>query len=475
MSMSRDTVRLVAAADFELPELNGRPLPSRTFTETYFDTSDSRLARAGFSLRRRVENGKGVWKLSVRSDGAALDVDSPGGPKAPPTDLEELVSAASAGFALGPVAKLRTSVGGIRVRQGRHSLAKIELSSIAVLDGQRTIRELREIEMHPLAADGKQLARIGKALRKAGAKRADGSPVYQRAVPAELPVEAPAATPALERLRAFIREQHAHVLAHDPGVRLSSDPEEVHQLRVAVRRLRSVLRTASGYVEAAWAERLREELAWLGGELGPARDLDVLLGHLRGEVAGLAPADRRAFRQVLTKLEREREAAQAQVLEALRSERYAGLLATLEGGGASPPPGPEDGELVAAARADLDRLRKALAKLDGDQVSDEVLHKARIRGKRARYAVELVEDDLGRPATRLVRRLKRFQDVTGEHQDAVVAEQRIRDLAGATRSPRCALAAGILVGRQRDRRRRSLAALPDAWDRVDEAAAKVWS
>jgi CHAD domain-containing protein len=472
--MSREAIRLVAPEDFELPELSGRALPSRTFVETYFDTSDARLARAGFSLRRRVENGKGVWKLSVRSDGTGLEIDSPGGPTAPPKELEELVSAASAGFALAPVAKLRTSVGGTRVRQGRHSLARVELSSIAVLEGQRTVRELREIEVHPLAADDKQLARIGKTLSKAGAKRHDDAPVYQRAVPAPQALEAPAATPDLELLRNYIREQHARILAHDPGVRLGSDPEELHQLRVAVRRLRSVLRTATGLVDAAWANRLRDELDWLGGELGPARDLDVLLRHLTAEVASLDPADRRAARPLIRKLEREREAAQERVLEALRSERYAGLLATLEGAGASPPAGDSDGDLAAAARRDVDKLRKAVSTLDGDAREAEALHKARIRGKRARYALELLEDQLGKPAARAVERLKRFQDVAGEHQDAVVAEQRIRDLVGGTRSAKGALAGGILIGRQRERRHRAQDELPQAWSRVDDAVAKVW-
>ncbi len=66
----------------------------------------------------------------------------------------------------------------------------------------------------------------------------------------------------------FFREQFARMLAHDPGVRLGEDPEELHQLRVATRRLRSVLRTATPLLEATWAQALRDELSWLGDELG---------------------------------------------------------------------------------------------------------------------------------------------------------------------------------------------------------------
>jgi CHAD domain-containing protein len=367
---------------------------------------------------------------------------------------------------------LRTSVAGIRVRRGNHSLAKVELASIAVLDGQRTVRELYEIELEPLAADGKELSRIEKALRKAGAKRADATTTYRRAVNGSAPVEAPAATPALEQLRAFFREQYARILAHDPGVRLNANPEDLHQLRVAVRRLRSVLRTAGDVVDEAWAERLREELSWLGDELGTARDLDVLLAHLREEVGRLDPTDRRALRPILNRLEREREAAQERLLETLRRDRYLGVLATLEGAVAAPPAG-ADGSLVDAARAEFGRLRKAMGKL-GEDPTDEALHKARIRGKRARYAAELVEDDLGKPASQLIKRAKRFQDVAGEHQDAVVAEARIRTLAQESRSKRATLGAGILVGRQRERRRQTAEALPEAWSRLDDAATKAW-
>jgi CHAD domain-containing protein len=467
-----ETLQLVADTELDLSGLSGRALPSRTYTETYFDTADGRLGRAGFTLRRRVENGKGTWQLSVSSDGASLDVEAAGGPTTPPEELRELVSAASGGFALGPVARLRTRAGGVRVRQGSHSLAKVAVSSVALLEGRRVVRELNEIEVEPLAADRKQLSRIAKTLKKAGARPADRRPRLARAVDAELPTEAPAPTPELELLRRFFREQYARMLAHDPGVRLASNARDLHQLRVAARRLRSVLRTASPLLDEAWVDRLRDELSWLGDQLGEARDLDVMLDHLRGELAKIDPADRRALRPLLTKLGREREAAQKRVLDALRSERYLGLLATLEGATSSPPPGRGDQSLDDAARAELDRLRKAMAKLERSP-SDEALHRARIKGKRARYAAELLEPERGKAMARVVDRAKDFQDVAGEHQDAHVAEERIRAFATESRS-RATLAAGILVGRQRACREQAAAALPKAWAKLDDAAAKAF-
>ena len=97
------------------------------------------------------------------------------------------------------------------------------------------------------------------------------------------------------------------------------------------------------------------------------------------------------------------------------------------------------------------------------------------KGKRARYAAELLEDDLGSAGKRLISAAKTFQDVAGEHQDAVVAEERIRRLLRDKRSQRTVLAAGILIGGERERRARTAAALPDAWNDLDKAAAKAWS
>ena len=474
-AVARKTLHLVADDAFEIPDLGGRALPTRFFTETYYDTAGGRLGRAGFILRRRVEKGKGTWQLTVTNNGASsLEVEAPGGPAVPPEQLQELLLAASAGFSLAPVARLRTRTSGLRIKEGRHSLAKVNVSSVAVLEGSRVLRRFCEIDLEPLAADRKQFGRIEKALRKAGAKPADDLPRLARAVETEGPEELPAPTPALEQLRMFFREQYARILAHDPGVRLGSNPEDLHQLRVAARRLRSVLRTAAPLLESSWVDRLREELSWLGGELGPSRDCNVLLAHLRQEAAELDPSDRRALKPVFDKLEQAGEDARHQALAALRGERYFGLLASLEGAAAAPPPGEGNGSLVSAARSEFDRLAKAMKKL-ADEPSDENTHGARIKSKRARYAAELVEDDLGKAAGSLIASAKRFQDVAGEFQDAVVADQQIRALVLGERSERAALAAGILVGRQRERRRRAAAGLPASWARLEKAAAKAWA
>ena len=85
----------------------------------------------------------------------------------------------------------------------------------------------------------------------------------------------------------------------------------------------------------------------------------------------------------------------------------------------------------------------------------------RKKGKRARYAGELA----GRK--KLVKRAKKLQDVLGEHQDAVVAAERLRELAAGA-APEQALVAGRLVEREEERRLEARAAWPKAWRKLRE-------
>jgi len=472
--MPRKTLQFEAGDPFELPSLGGRALPRRDFTETYYDTAGGRLGLAGFVLRRRIENGKGLWRLSVVCDGVpTLDVEAPGGPAGPPKELSELVSAASAGFELAPVLRVRTHATGLRVKAGSRSLAKISVASITLLDGQRTTGSFSEIELEQLAATRKELAKLESALRKSGAKPTNGAGPLEAALAREPQPELPLPSTSLEQLRPYLREQYARMLAHDPGVRVGNDPEDLHQLRVATRRLRSVLKTAAPILDRAWVDEIRSELAWLTGELGPARDLDVMIPYLREEAASLEPADRKALAPLFKKLDEARAVTRSGVLEALRSERYLALLAGIEAAAAGPPSGGE-GSVRAEVEGEFRKLRKAM-RVVAEDPSDEAIHQARINGKRARYATELLEDELGKPGAKLVAAAKEFQDAAGEHHDAVVAEARIRALLRGVRSQRTALAAGILVSRQRDRRNKAAAALPKVWRRYEEAAGKVWA
>jgi CHAD domain-containing protein len=469
-------VKLAVPPGFALPEIPGEPLEPKTFTSTYHDTADRALARSGITLRRRVENRRGLWQLKLPGDGERLELEAPGGPGAPPEELAELLVGVLRGRALEPAAVLRTRREGVRARKSRRAVADVTLDLVAVLDGRRVRERFVELEVEALQGGAGALPGLESALLAAGAEPGDGRPKAFRALgyfPVE-PAAPPRSAPALEHVRAMIARQVDELVAHDPGTRLGRDPEDLHQARVATRRLRAVLRAASPLLEEAWTKSLRSELAWLGDALGPVRDLDVLLERLREEIRELEPAERRAAGRILRLLEQERGEARAAMLAAMSGGRYAELLTRLEAAAAAPPARDADVSLRDIAAREFRKLRKAVRALPPDS-SDAELHAVRIRGKRARYAAELAQGQVGKPAQRFVRHAKRFQDVIGAHQDAVVAEGRLRDLLDRAPTARAHFAAGRLVERERQRRVEARAAFPAAWARLEKSGKRAWS
>jgi CHAD domain-containing protein len=469
-------LKLAVPPGFALPELPGEPLDPKTFTSTYHDTADRALARAGITLRRRVQNRRGLWQLKLPGDGERLELEAPGGPSAPPEQLAALLVGVLRGRALEPAAVLRTRREGIRARENGRPVADVTIDTVSVMDGRRVRERFVELEAEALDRGADALPGLERALLAAGAEPGDGRPKAFRAL-GHFPVEhaaPPRWAPPLEHVRAMIAAQVAELIAHDPGTRLGADPEELHQTRVATRRLRAVLRAAGPLLDPAWTDSLRTELAWLGGALGPVRDLDVLLERLREEIDDLEPEERRAAGRFLALLEEEREDDRRAMLEAMSSPRYAELLTRLEAAAVAPRARAADVSLHDIAAAEFRKLRKAVRALPADPTDDE-LHAVRIRGKRARYAAELAEGTVGKPARRFVQDAKRLQDVIGEHQDAVVAEQRVRALLGRVGGESSHFAAGRIVERERGRRRAARAAFPAAWARLETSGKRAWS
>jgi CHAD domain-containing protein len=469
-------LKLAVPPGFRLPEIAGEPLEPRTFTSTYHDTADRALTRAGITLRRRVQDRRGLWQLKLPGEGERLELEAAGGPGEPPPELAQLLVGVLRGRALEPAAVLRTRRAGVRAQEDGRAVADVTIDTVSVLDGRRVRERFVELEVEALEGGASSLPRLEHALVDAGATAGDGRPKVFRAM-GHLPSEPgvpPRWAPPLEHARAMVARQVAELIAHDPGTRLGEDPEELHQTRVATRRLRAVLRAARPLLDETWAESLRGELAWLGGALGPVRDLDVLLERLREEIDELEPAERRAAGRFLTLLEDERASARAAMLEAMSTARYADLLTRLEAAAVAPRAQAAETSLEDIAGREFRKLRKAVRSLP-QHPSDDELHAVRIRGKRARYAAELAEGVVGKPARRVVQNAKRLQDVIGEHQDAVVAEERIRGLLDHVASPPAHFAAGRLVERERERRRLARAAFPDAWARLKKSGKRAWS
>jgi CHAD domain-containing protein len=281
------------------------------------------------------------------------------------------------------------------------------------------------------------------------------------------PYVTPADATPREVLAIAIREQARRMLVHDPGTRLGEDAEDLHQLRVATRRLRAFLRAARPIAERDWVEGLRAELAWLGSALGPARDLDVLVARLR-EGARELDLDADAGLQLVVDLGADRAAARSAALDALSSGRYLALLDRLESIAVDGvPAGEKDLSLRRLAARELLRARRAEARLTADPPDDE-LHALRIRAKRVRYALELAEHELGKKGRKAVSAAKVVQDVLGEHQDSVVAEARVRLLF--ERHSELGVAAGRFVERERARRAEVRATWRRAWRRFERRA-----
>jgi CHAD domain-containing protein len=275
-------------------------------------------------------------------------------------------------------------------------------------------------------------------------------------------------------LRRVLDELSTHVRAlrvHEAGARAGRDPEHLHEMRVAVRRLRAILRASRDLFDAGWVERLRSELDWLGGRLGLVRDLDILDAYLRPRLAALEGAEHRAGQRVLRRLSADRARAQAALNAALDNPRYPRILEQLETFLSRPPASASDVSLPDVAATEWKRLRKAVQKLPGRPSADD-LHAVRIKVKRARYAAELARAAAGERGKRFINQAKKLQDILGDLQDAVVIEQYLHDAIDHTK-PAQALGKD-LVKRQRKRRKKARAAFFEEWPKLKRRGREAW-
>jgi triphosphatase len=234
---------------------------------------------------------------------------------------------------------------------------------------------------------------------------------------------------------AVVRAQLEAVLKHEPEARVGDDPEAVHQMRVATRRLRAGLRLFADVAPVPVGELL-SELAWLAERLGAVRDLDVQIESIGQAAAEVRPSVE-TLAPVLSAFESRRASARHALLEALDGPRYVALVAALSAVVAQSPgmwPGrasePAAATVPALVRARFRKFRKAARHATATSPATD-LHRARIRAKRLRYSLEFVADLYGKRARSLIRRIVDVQDVLGAIQDAAVMDQRLRSLGQA--------------------------------------------
>jgi CHAD domain-containing protein len=438
-------VELRVGGGFRLPELAGELLARRVITTTYHDTPERSLARAGITLRYAVEAHHADWQLRLPGGDGPIQLEEEAPAGTPPETLVRLLAGHTRHGTVGPVATLCTRRSGI-VSTFSDARVAVVLDWVEVISGPDDVPAFGVVAAELVEGDEHGLDSAVDALRKAGATPGNGVPAAQALWNRIAPPR---------RDDDFVRQQLVEILAHDPGTRLGADPEDLHKHRVAIRRLRAVLRD----------EPLRTELRWIGGALGAVRDLDVLIEHYAGEAESLEPDEKLAFRPVLSRLTRRRAGARRTLAEALDSERYFELLDALE----AVPPDPTPAETAhAEARKQYRKLRRQV-RAAGKQPGDAVLHELRKRAKRVRYAAERAAGAGDDSLVELGSRAKALQDVLGVHQDAVVGEETLRDLAAGVSRAAQALAIGRLLERERARKDEARSRWWHAWRRVRKA------
>jgi triphosphatase len=272
-----------------------------------------------------------------------------------------------------------------------------------------------------------------------------------------------------------IVRRHAGALA-DHAQR-PTDPEAIHQARVATRRLRAALRVFKGALPAE-AEPVKDELTWIARQLGAVRDLDVQIERLQTNAAQLDVAEAVVPHAVW--LGTQRQQALSACAEALESARFASLGRNLEE--LTPGSLDEDEPVKEYAPRTLRQVAKKLRKradaLDR-RSPDADFHQVRIRAKRLRYTCEFFEPLYDKSARKLIDACTDLQDLLGDQQDGIVATRRIHEAiqsAAAAWPAEAVLALGQVVqweaehrGDIRRRFKPTYAKVDRAWRRLRNA------
>jgi CHAD domain-containing protein len=292
----------------------------------------------------------------------------------------------------------------------------------------------------------------------------------------------------VEAAVAVMRLHFGRMLAHEAGTRAGDDPEELHDMRVATRRLRMALRLFADVLDPAVMRPARKGLRKTGQTLGAVRDLDVFREKTLRYVEDLPRPRRDELDILFAAWQVEYDARRAALVAYLDSPRYRRFVEGFEALLAGP----------AVALASRARRRGATARqvlpallhrdladvlavgslVDGAATPIKRFHELRIAGKALRYTLEFFEAPLGQDAAPLIEATKDLQDHLGDLQDAVVSCGIARDVltwgswappaAGVPAHTDVVLAPGLcryLVARQNEMER-LVTSFPEVWPRV---------
>lgn len=435
----------------------------------YYDTAPATLRRLGITLRRRTGGSDAGWHLKVTEGATRTEFQSRARTVRVPEPLTRRLAGIVDGQVLGQVATITTTRHATRLLDPEGILlAEVADDHVdGVGDGAEPDRWREvEVELGP-GGDEALLKRITTLFAKADAAPA---PVQRKLDRLLGPFGTGARDGARDKagkqaarraVTAYVQDQAREILLGDVALRDRPERETVHKTRVAVRRLRSTLRTfgpAFALDEEA-AGQLDEDLRWLAGLLGPIRDGDILARRLTAEVAELPPE--RVLGPVVREIEQTLAAERTAAIQAWRAagtdERYPTLMATLTGWLVELPlvDAPVDGRAVLdGARRRAERRRKRA------KDHPDALHRARKAAKRLRYAAELL-DGVVPKAAKTVLQAKQQQTVLGDHQDLMVAAEFLhrQGAAAGTRAGHNGFTYGLLLARVEEKAARIRAGL----------------
>lgn len=273
------------------------PPASQDLAADYFDTEDLRLARLGITLRRRTGGEDAGWHLKVPVGKARYEAHEPlPADLMPPRPVVDAIAGVVRGRSLSPVVTIRTSREVHRLRDaGGSVLAEVADDRVAAERWEPTARATawREWEVELVEGGEAVLQRVSRLLESSGACAATHSSKLAQALGGGVGGESARAEHSDTRGRAravvggHLRDLVERLLRWDVLVRRDVD-DSVHQMRVTVRRLRSVLATFRPLYDRDRTEPLRAELIWLGALLGEARDAEVMRDRI-GSLAGARP------------------------------------------------------------------------------------------------------------------------------------------------------------------------------------------
>jgi CHAD domain-containing protein len=470
-----------------VPELPGSPFavrdPARSVTlrRLWLDTFDWRLYRSGLTLEQVTSRGSTEIVLTGR-DGTVLGSHEEGrqrqggvGPAAgggrpawpgtldvlPPGPLRDHLSPVVGVRALLPVARAVSTVRENRVlNSDEKTVARLTVDRMSVTypaAGTAAPRlrvtplrgyQAQALKLADLLAEAPGVTDGGPSGLEAALAVAGRSPGgYTGKIDVKLTPRMPAAAALAAVLTALVDTLEANV----NGTVRDLDTEFLHDLRVAVRRSRSVLKLAGDVLPEGLAGRFGRELKWLGDLTTPTRDLDVYLLGYPAMAAGLIAATPEELEPFHEHLRGSREAAQGELARGLRSARFSRFLREWREALAAVTA--TTGSRPSVARLAAGRIARAHRRVirHGAAINSasppENLHELRKRCKELRYLLEIFAS-LYNPDEhwRAVKDLKALQDCLGTFQDTHVQHQEIRAFAAQMSAKRAAPTALLAMG-----------------------------